>query len=65
MKKYKPCEVCDCEDCKIGRYGRESWYCPILEKQICNICCVYDTDETMRNECKRLNCPYFVEYEGW
>ena len=63
-EKYKPCEVCTCEDCRDGHDGRRSWHCPVLKKQICDICCVYDADaadikykgKQMRVWCKKEKC---------
>ena len=67
MKKYKPCEVCDCEDCKKGTYRHGSWLCPVLNMQICEVCCCYDMDaidvwvqgkkyKNFRNKCDEVGC---------
>jgi hypothetical protein len=65
MKKYKACEICNCEDCKIGTYRNGSWYCPALSKQICDICCYYDMDGieyiNIRELCKKLKCQHLKE----
>jgi len=65
MKKYKSCEVCDCEDCKKGTYRDESWFCPVLKKIICDVCCYYDSKDLkgidLSIKCKSVRCQY---YEG-
>jgi hypothetical protein len=63
---YKSCEVCNCGDCKNGNYRLYSWFCPVLRKQICDVCCYYDIDdydgESIRMKCKSLKCEYYVEH---
>ena len=64
MKNYKPCEVCPCADCKKGDYRHGSWLCPIFNKQICDICCIYDTKDPNLNlviKCKSLRCKHYKE----
>lgn len=62
---YNFCEVCDCDDCKKGTYRYGSWHCPVLNKQICDVCCYYDTDaieyNNIRKQCKEINCEYLKE----
>jgi hypothetical protein len=54
MKKYKPCGVCTCEDCKDGTYRIGSWYCPYYKLQICDICC----DMQDHEQCKKIKCKH-------
>jgi hypothetical protein len=59
---YKACEVCSCQDCKSGKYRNGSWLCPVLRKQICEVCCKYDvgdnSGESFRMKCTSLKCEY-------
>jgi hypothetical protein len=62
MKKYKPCEVCRCEECQTGEYREGSWFCPIQQKQICEVCCHFDSKdeggEDLSIKCKSLKCKH-------
>ena len=63
-KKYKPCEVCECGDCRTGKYREEgSWMCPVLKKQICSVCCYFDMDSVenteTRKQCKKIKCEHY------
>jgi hypothetical protein len=60
-KNYKPCEVCKCGDCKSGTYRIDSWICPLFNKQICDICCYYDTQPLNKLKCQSLKCKYYKE----
>lgn len=64
-KKYIPCEVCYCDDCRTGLHRLGSWYCPVLKKQICEICCYYDMDaigeRQTRIHCKEIKCLYLKD----
>jgi len=57
-KKYIPCEECDCEDCKTGKYRNGSWYCPLLKKQVCEVCCHYDIQG--EEDCSKIKCKHKV-----
>ena len=59
MKKYKPCKVCPCGDCKDGTYRIGTWYCPIYKLQICDICCHYDMQD--HAQCKKIKCKHWIE----
>ena len=65
MKNYKSCELCDCGDCKEGTYREGSWFCPVLQKQICDVCCYYDMDaieyKDIRIKCKSIRCKHYKE----
>jgi hypothetical protein len=65
MKNYKSCEVCNCVDCKKGTYRIGSWYCSVLKKQICDICCYYDKvdikGQDLTLKCKSLKCKHYRE----
>jgi len=62
-KNYKSCEFCNCEDCKTGKYRQDSWFCPVLKIQICDICCCYDMDSieysNIRKACKKMKCENY------
>ena len=62
-KKYIACQVCDCDDCKFGTHRKGSWFCPVLKKQICDVCCYYDMDAIencgIRKKCKKIKCKYY------
>jgi hypothetical protein len=62
MKTYIACEICDCGDCKTGTNRKGSWFCPVLKKQICDVCCFYDMDameyKQVRLKCKSLRCSH-------
>lgn len=57
-REYKTCKVCNCSDCKIGTFDRESWYCPILKKQTCDICCL-DTILELKLKCQSIKCIHY------
>jgi len=65
MKKYIPCQICKCKDCLKGTYRINSWFCPILKKQICDICCHFDMDaieyKKIRKQCIKTNCKHYAE----
>ena len=58
--KIYPCELCDCYD------HDNYWMCPVLKKQICDVCCLYDVDagdvkfkgKQMRYWCKKEKCKH-------
>jgi hypothetical protein len=61
-KKYIPCEVCKCGECQVGKYRSGSWYCPLLKRQICEVCCYYDTQSEMAGVvCENLHCQHFKD----
>ena len=68
-KMYKSCEVCNCGDCRTGNYRDGSWFCPALQKQICDICCWYDSKDVegidLSTKCKSLRCNYYKEEIKW
>jgi hypothetical protein len=61
MDNYIPCEVCKCEDCYKGTHRSGSWYCPVLEKQICDVCCHYDTKSELGLDCLFILCEHYNE----
>jgi hypothetical protein len=62
---YKSCEICECEDCRKGTYRNDSWLCPIFNKQICDVCCYYDSKDVkgtdLSTRCKSLRCKHYKE----
>ena len=65
MKNYKPCEICECGDCRDGSYRNDSWFCPVLQKQICDVCCYYDMRDPyfgdIAMKCKSMRCKHYKE----
>lgn len=64
MKKYIPCEVCLCIDCREGSYRDGSWFCPVLRKQICEVCCYYDSKDPtweIEKKCQSIRCKHYKE----
>jgi hypothetical protein len=67
MKNYKPCGICKCTDCRDGIYRRASWVCPIFSRQICDVCCLYDSKDPNLNlvaKCKSLKCSHYKETQS-
>lgn len=61
------CVLCP-ESCATDpHHGAEHWHCPMLDGQICNVCCYYDMDLDIRGRwpkiCKNLNCNHYNEEE--
>lgn len=62
IKIYK-CSACSCGDCREGKTGREYWFCPHFNDDICSICCIYDSTASDMNFDECATCIHDKDRE--